>query len=291
MENTMTSELPKPAAVSSMPWLGRIVCGDNVEVLWEWPSETVDMILTSPPYDDLRKYGGHLWDFEKLAQHLTRVLKPGGVMVWNTADATVDGSETGTSMRQALAFMGYGLKLWDTMIWDKDCVTTPTESRYYSAWEYMFVLSKGKPNALNLLCDRQNREPGRIRKDLMARCSAEGRAANTGKTHVTPESSRRLNVWRVNPSQDAVDVRHPAVMPLAIASAHIQSWSNPGDMVLDPFAGSGTTLKAAKELNRRWCGIEINPEYVKIAEARLSQDVLQLETCAMRPNNQAERQP
>lgn len=220
-------------------------CGDAPTVLAELPSASVDLILSSPPYDKLRKYGGHTLNFSALAQQMTRVLKIGGVLVWVHGDATVDGSET-------------GLRLYDTMIWDKDSVTTPTEGRYYAAWEYMFVFSKGRPKTLNLLCDKPNREAGRIRSDYRSRCSKEGRS-KSDKVKVTPKFSRRMNIWKCNPSASKVSSDHPAVMPYPLARDHVLSWTNPGDLVLDPLAGSGTTLLAAHDTGRDFCGIDIHP--------------------------------
>lgn len=288
-----TSELQvtRDGVIRSSAWLGRIVCGDNTEVLSGFPAECVDLVVTSPPYDDLRTYGGHSWNFETLAAQLVRVLKPGGVIVWVVADKTDDGSETGNSMRQALHFKDVcGMKLWDTMIWDKPWTNYgDTSSRYAGTWEYCFVLSKGKPKSITILRDRVNVTAGNgrsMRSDRRVTGDKQGTPRADG--YVTHEAGPRKAIWVIPVGGTLVEgengISHPAVFPEALAKDHISSWSNPGDVVLDPFSGSGTTCKAAKELNRQWCGIEINPEYCAIAEGRLSQDVLQLETCAMRPN-------
>ena len=271
--------------VRSSAWLGRIVCGDNTEVLSGFPAECVDLVVTSPPYDDLRTYGGHSWNFETLAAQLVRVLKPGGVIVWVVADATVNGSETLTSMRQAIHFKDVcGLNVHDTMIYGKLNPIPLTHNRYEQEWEYAFVLSKGRPQRWNPM---KERTLGAGKKTLRFNEQEKGgstRARNEITT--TAETKQRGNIWHyVTANGETGD--HPAPFPESLAKDHIASWSNPGDVVLDPFSGSGTTCKAAKELNRQWCGIEINPEYCAIAEARLSQDVLQLETCAMRPNESA----
>ena len=91
--------------------LDTIICGDNVETMQTFPDDCIDLVVTTPPYDNLRTYGGHDWDFEGVAAELWRVIKPGGVVVWVVADATVNGSETGTSFRQALRFMDIGFRL------------------------------------------------------------------------------------------------------------------------------------------------------------------------------------
>jgi site-specific DNA-methyltransferase (adenine-specific) len=266
-------------------YLDRIICGDNCEVMRKMPSESIDLVVTSPPYDDLRTYGGHSWNFETLAAQLVRVLKPGGVIVWVVADATVNGSETLTSMRQAIHFKDVcGLNVWDTMIWDKPwCQYGDTASRYAGTWEYCFVFSKGKPNSINILRDRPNVTAGTTRSTRTdRRVSGDALRVEREVPHLVKEASPRKSIWCI-PKGETIengDVSHPAPFPERLAADHILSWSSPGDVVLDPFAGSGTTLKAAKELNRQWCGIEINPEYCAIAESRLSQEVLQLETCA-----------
>jgi site-specific DNA-methyltransferase (adenine-specific) len=280
-EGTTTLELPKPAPVRCSDWLGRIVCGDNVEVLSCFPDACIDLVVTSPPYDDLRTYGGHSWNFEALAAQLVRVLKPGGVIVWVVADATVEGSETLTSMRQAIHFKdACGLNV-ETMVWEKNGISARgSNNLYLQGWEYMLVAFKGQPARGTLIRDSKNRYAGCVTKTY--KYNPDGTRGN-GVSRVIPELCRRTNVWRIG-GGDKEDVGHPAAFPISLAADHIVSWSNPGDVVLDPFSGSGTTCKAAKELNRQWCGIEINPEYCKIAEARLSQDVLQLETCAVRPN-------
>lgn len=269
--------------VRSSAWLGRIVCGDNTEVLSGFPDACIDLVVTSPPYDDLRTYGGHSWNFETLAAQLVRVLKPGGVIVWVVADETKDGNESGTSMRQALHFQSLGLNLHDTMVYEKAGTgACGSNLAYWQTWEFMFVLAKGRPNAVNRL-KTQNLSAG---VKTTPRTVAIGNRDSDG-VRVVEDEGVRANIWRYNVNKYGMEnTGHPAPFPIALAKDHVASWSNPGDVILDPFAGSGTTLKAAKELNRQWCGIEINPEYCAIAEARLSQDVLQLETCAMRPNKQ-----
>jgi site-specific DNA-methyltransferase (adenine-specific) len=263
----MTTELPTTcgAAVRSSDWLGRIVCGDNTEVLSGFPAECVDLVVTSPPYDDLRTYGGHSWNFETLAAQLVRVLKPGGVIVWVVNDATVDGSETGTSMRQYLHFQTLGLNLHDTMIWSKPGFTAvgALQTRYAPTFEFMFVVSKGKPKTFNPIKDRKS-IGGTIHGTIRQKDGSTKPVSNNGKVYA--EYGQRFNVWEINPDQN----EHPAPFPETMVKDHITSWSNPGDVVIDPFSGSGTTCKAAKELNRLWCGIEINPKYCAMAEGRLS---------------------
>ncbi len=253
--------------------LDQIICGDNVEVLSTLPDECIDLVVTSPPYDDLRTYGGHSWDFAGVARELARVLKPGGVIVWVVADKTEDGSESGTSMRQALHFMEVcGLRLHDTMIYASD--KPPLNSnRYEHAWEYMFVLSKGAPKTVNKLKTRSLH--GGKTNSSRRYYRANGDVKEMSKPGLYNEEKVLPNIWWYATGLEKTG--HPAVYPIALAKDHIASWSNPGDIVCDPFSGSGTTCKAAKELERHWLGIEINPAYVEICHKRLAQDVLKLE--------------
>ena len=140
--------------------INQIICGDNCDVLGTFPRDCIDLVVTSPPYDDLRMYGGHEWDFYGVAWQLKRVLKPGGVIVWVVNDQTKDGSETGTSMRQALHFQNIGLRLHDTMIWERSS-PFPESNRYHPSFEFMFVLSKDKPRAFNAIMDRKTTTNGR----------------------------------------------------------------------------------------------------------------------------------
>jgi site-specific DNA-methyltransferase (adenine-specific) len=255
---------------STLP-INRIVCGDNVATMATFPDASIDLVVTSPPYDNLRTYGGHSWDFEGVAQQLWRVIKPGGVVVWVVADATVNGSETGTSFRQALRFIEIGFRLHDTMIWDKGgCPSRGSNLAYLQVMEYMIVFAKGTPKSGVLLADRQNKYAGALIRQYDY--SADGGRRDAG-LRVIPEKSRRTNIWKISDG-DALNNGHPAVFPESLARDHILSWSNEGDIVLDPFSGSGTTAKMAKHNGRRFIGIEINPEYCEIAEKRLLQSVL-----------------
>lgn len=247
-----------------------IFTGDNVAVLSTWPDACIDLVVTSPPYDNLRTYGGHTWDFEGVARELTRVLKPGGVIVWVVADATVKGSETLTSMRQAIHFKDVcGLNVHDTMIY-KTNKPPQNGNRYEPCWEYMFAFSKGAPAKWGALREKTI-APGAFNKGGMRGDDGEMKARTYNNR--TGETKVRENIWYLprSPHSDGGVERHghPATFPLALARDHILSWSNEGDVVLDPFAGSGTTCLAAKETGRRWVGIEINAAYVDICNRRL----------------------
>jgi len=253
--------------------INQIICGDNVETLRTLPDACVDLTVTSPPYDNLRTYGGHTWDFEGVAQQLWRVTKPGGVVVWVVNDATVNGSETGTSFRQALRFMDIGFRLHDTMIWDKGGFSAvgSCQVRYGPVYEFMFVFSKGQPATFNALKDRKNSQSGTDPRSSSVREANGQKRRQDSLGAVVAEYGIRFNIWKVFPESNS---NHPAIFPEALARDHILSWSNEGDLVLDPFSGSGTTAKMAKLMGRQFIGIEINPEYCEIAAERLRQGVL-----------------
>jgi site-specific DNA-methyltransferase (adenine-specific) len=230
-----------------------------LDTMGRMPDGFVDLVVTSPPYDDLRSYNGYSFDFESIAQELFRVVKPGGVVVWVVGDAVHKGSESGSSFRQALFLMSLGFSLHDTMIFEKNSSTYPaskTGIRYSQIFEYMFVFSKGKPKSANLICDKPNKWAGF--KDF------SGKLKNP-----VPEFSPRNNIWRFVTSFNGV--KHPAPFPEQLAIDHVLSWSAEGDVVYDPFMGSGTTAKAALVTNRRFVGSEISAEYVEIAEKRLEE--------------------
>lgn len=241
--------------------------GDCVDVMRELPNGIIDLTVTSPPYDNLRTYNGFSFDFERVAQELLRVTKDGGVVVWVVGDATVNGSETGTSFRQALFFKDLGFNLHDTMIYKKTGTPFPDSVRYYQNFEYMFVLSKGAPKVFNPISDRPNKWAGTSVHGTNRKANgATARIQGNGKE--IKEMGVRYNVWEIA-NQGKAGMKHPAVFPEDLARDHIMSWSNLGDLVFDPFTGSGTTAVACLKTNRYFIGSEISEEYVRFAEQRI----------------------
>jgi len=360
----------------SLP-LNQILCGESVEKLKELPGDSIDMVVTSPPYDDIRFYsdeftaafgktagdfGGdekafrralnsfrkekiahkleennrYSFPFEQIANELHRVIKPGGVVVWVVGDAVENGSESGSSFRQALYFKDAGFNIHDTMIYEKNGTSFPARrdgNRYSQIFEYMFVFSKGKPKTHTLICDKPNKWTGwgsfndkfnfdsidencsesekrelfsLIRKTLKSvgysetqngltidDASFDFRKVDYSKLGVgissmrgkdgklknrvqkpVPEFSPRNNIWRYNTgknfsSKDKIAFEHPAIFPERLAEDHILTWTTEGDVVLDPFIGSGTTTKMAHLNNRNWIGIDISEKYAEIARERM----------------------
>lgn len=268
---------------------------DNLKILQEIQDNEIDCIITSPPYDDLRNYEKTLqWNFEifqKLAQELYRVLKEGGVVVWVVADATIDGSETGSCFKQALYFKEIGFNLHDTMIYAKHNPTpnTGAGTRYQQCFEYMFVFSKGRPKTVNLLLEQRHNETNDKRTFRTQKKFSRDKDGNFGETrHIMyiKEEVPRRNIWTYkvglyNTTSDKIAFEHPAIFPEQLVKDHILSWTNKGDLVLDPFMGSGTVGKMCKLLDREFIGIEVVQKYFDIAKARIEntkiQDELNLE--------------
>lgn len=247
------------------------------ELLKEFPDECIDLVVTSPPYDDLRDYEGVAeWNFDifkEIAQELYRVIKRGGVIIWVVGDKTVKGNKSLTSFKQALYFQEIGFDMYDVIIYEKAGSGPPHPNRYFNSFEYMFVLSKGKPKTINLLKDKPNKWAGHTTYGDVTRREKDGTLTNKGKKIVN-EFGVRTNIWRYAngkgfSTKDKDAYKHPAIFPEKLVQDHIVSWSNPGDLVLDPFGGSGTTAKIAQLMDREWVLIEAVNEYCDIAQTRL----------------------
>lgn len=256
--------------------LNTIINGDSKNVLKGFPDNSIDLTVTSPPYDSIRDYNGFSFTFEDckaIIKELFRVTKPGGVVVWVIGDATENGSETGTSFKQAIEFMSAGFKLHDTMIYEKNTSSFPakrTGTRYTQIFEYMFVFCKNSVKTANLICDKPNKWAGHTNWGKNTNRKKSGELEETTDIKPVPEFSPRNNIWKYNVgkgfnSSDKESHEHPAIFPEKLAEDHILSWSNEGDVVLDIFSGSGTTAKMAMKNNRSYIGIEISEEYCALS--------------------------
>jgi DNA modification methylase len=247
-------------------------CGDCLTFMKSMESKSVDLTVTSPPYDNLREYGGHSWDFEGIAQQLFRVTKDGGVVVWGVGDSVVNGSESGTSFVQALYFKGIGFRLHDTMIYWKNCFPFPETNRYAQNFEYMFVFSKGTPTTTNIsrvATQAENRIKGRVTGYRQKNGTVKQGGYETGKPERNMENIWTYEVGYGKSAEDLSSHQHPAIFPEQLAKDHIESWSNSGDTIFDPFMGSGTTGVAAKLLRRNFIGCEISKQYFDLAKRRI----------------------
>lgn len=259
-------------------FLNKINIGNNVTVMNKMPDDSVDLVVTSPPYDDLRDYDNKVtWDFsvfKKVAKQLYRIIKKGGTVVWIVGDKTKDGNKSLTSFKQALYFQKIGFYMYDVIIYEKAGSGPPHSKRYFNSFEYMFILTKGKPKTVNLLADKRNSCGGMTTFSSITRREKDGTLTNKGKK-VINKYGVRTNIWKYNngkgfSTKDSIAYEHPAIFPEKLVDDHILSWSNPGDIVLDPFGGSGTTAKESIKLNRKWIYIEKVEKYCEIAEERIN---------------------
>ena len=255
--------------MNDCPW--KVYNEDCLDTLEFMLDASVDLTVTSPPYDNLRTYNGYCFNFEEVARELYRVTKTGGVVVWNVGDAVVDGSETGTSFRQALYFKEIGFRLHDTMIWRKTDFKPKTHNRYEQEFEFMFILSKGKPSKFNGIRDKKNKHAGHVMTGTVREADGTTRAMSGAQSKVIAEFGLRGNVWDIQPVKGGNG--HPAPFPEVLARDHIISWSDHGDLVFDPFTGSGTTGKVARELGRRFIGADISKDYAEMARRRIAESV------------------
>jgi site-specific DNA-methyltransferase (adenine-specific) len=249
--------------------LNSIICGDNVEVMKKLKNNSIDLVITSPPYDNLRDYEGYSFDFESIVHELYRIIKPGGVVVWVVGDATIKGSETATSFKQALYFKDVGFKLHDTMIYLKDNpVPVGGNNRYYQAFEYMFVFCKGTLKTFNPIMRKRRNKYNDKRTERVKGFNRNTKGDFEKKKVSLTGDVKINNVWKYvvgGGNSVRYGVKHPATFPEKLAEDHILSWSNKGDIVLDIFSGSGTTCKMAKKHGRKYIGIDICKEYCDTA--------------------------
>ncbi len=254
-------------------YINKVIQGDCVELMQDFPKDSIDLTITSPPYDGLRSYNGYKFRFEEIVQQLYRVTKEGGIVVWVVGDATVNGSETGTSFKQALYFKEQGFNLHDTMIFQK---TNPVpqiyRKRYSNIFEYMFVFSKGTVkthNPIKIDC----LHAGKVLNGTTYKNYSKGEQKREKLANPVKKQKIKGNIWEYVVGKKAEDQEakgHPAPFPYQLVKDHILSWTNKGDVVLDPMCGSGTTCKVAKENGRKYICIDISQEYCEMAKERLN---------------------
>ena len=253
--------------------INKVYQGDSAKLMKEIPSNFIDLTVTSPPYDNLRDYKGYSFDFETIAKELYRVTKDGGVVVWVVGDATINGSETGTSFKQALYFKEIGFNLHDTMIYAKNNPIPLTHNRYEQQFEYMFVFSKGRPTTFNPI-KIPTKTFGSSNNHKSEKHYEDNHSMRKRNYEISVKGLKYLyNIWFLTVGMND-KVEHNAPFPEQLAKDHIISWSNEGDLIFDPFSGSGTTLKMAKLNKRNYLGFEIAEEYISLINKRLSQEIL-----------------
>ena len=258
---------------------------DCLDYLKVQPDNSIKFTLTSPPYDDIRNYNGFSFPFEEIAAELWRTTMSGGVVAWNVADATVDGSETGTSMRQALHFMSLGFRLHDTMIYAKNnpMPAGASSKRYHQAWEYVFILSKDAPTTFNPIMVKA--KYGHLEANMKHR-GKEGELEY--KKTKRNEFTKVRNIFEYSvggghSTKDKVAFKHPAIMPEQLASDMISTWTDVGDTVFDPFTGAGTTPKMCMVLGRKFEGTELSKDYCDIIQERLDGYIVERDSQSLGP--------
>ena len=259
--------------------LNTIYNEDCLEGMKRIPDGSVDLTVTSPPYDNLRSYNGNneAWNqafWKSVIEELYRVTKDGGVVVWIVGDATVKGSETGTSFKQALYFKEVGFNIHDTMIYRKTKYVPLTHNRYEQAFEYMFVMSKGKPKTFNGVKEKTKHAGENTVRTFYQDANQNLPTAGNTPTKVK-ETKLKSNVWDITPGVGAIK-GHPAQFPLSLAEDHLISWSKEDDVILDPFMGSGTTAIACLNTNRQYIGFELDETYHKLSLERIENHEQQL---------------
>lgn len=257
-----------------MKEVNKIYNENCLETMAKMPDNFIDLTITSPPYDDLRIYNGYSFEFEKIAKELYRITKNGGVIVWIVGDSTIKGSESLTSFKQALFFKEIGFNIHDTMIYRKLNPPPNSGTRYQQMFEYMFVLSKGKPSTTNILLRNRSNKCNDKRDYRKKKFSRNKEGIFNENDYFVKEKVPDYNVWDFyvgggNSTKDKIAFNHPAIFPEELVDRHIKSWSNEGNLIYDPFIGSGTTAKMSILNNRNWIGSEISKEYCDIAKERI----------------------
>ncbi len=257
---------------------GTIYHENCIETLQRMDDDLIDMTITSPPYDDLREYNGYVFPVAEIAKLLYQKTKPGGVVIWVVGDRTLNGNETLSSFRQAIAFREAGFNVHDTMIYAKNNpIPSDCGKRYRQCFEYMFCFSKGTPKTFNPITQMIKQE----KAFKSFRITKVGRN-DLAHDHVAPKERKIDNIFYyadseifyynvgTSSSKDKIAFGHPAIFPEQLVADQINTWTNAGDVVYDCFMGSGTTAKVAETLDRRWIGSEVSAEYVEIAKTRIA---------------------
>ncbi len=249
--------------------LNEVYCFDCVIGMQKIPENSIDLVITSPPYDNLRDYNGYRFEFEKIAQQIFRVIKVGGIVVWVVGDKIKNGNRSLTSFRQAIYFQEIGFNVHDVMIYKKRNTPFMRSNAYTNCYEFMFVFSKGRPNTFNPLKTKTVRQG---KEKLVANKKTDG-INNKVWGELNPNKTL-TNIWEYavglgGSTNDKIAFQHTAIFPEKLAKDHIYSWTNEGDVVLDPMCGSGTTCKMAKLLKRNFIGFDISQDYIEIAKERI----------------------
>ncbi len=249
--------------------LDKIICGNAVDIMEQMPINSIDLTVTSPPYDELRDYNGYNFDFKSIARGLFKVTKNGGVVVWVVGDKIKNGNKSLTCFKQALYFQEIGFNVHDTMIYRKKNPPFMRTNAYTNCFEFMFVFSKGSPKTFNPLRTKTARQGYEM---LVSNKGADG--INKKMLGELKAEKTLTNIWDYavglgGTTNDKIAFSHPAVFPEKLAQDHILSWTNKNDVVFDPMCGSGTTCKMSFVNDRKYIGVDISEDYCRIAKERI----------------------
>ena len=235
---------------------GEIIHGNCLDVMRSMQNDSIDLVVTSPPYDDLRDYKGYTFNFRDIAKELLRVIKSGGVVVWVVGDK-INGGRSLTSFEHALYFREIKFTIHDVMIYRKKNTPFMRSNAYTNCYEYMFVLSKGTPKTFNPLKEKTARSGPEM---LVSNKKADGINRKVMANLKTEKT--RTNIWEYavglgGTTNDRFAFKHPAMFPEKLAEDHVLTWSNKGDLVFDPMCGAGTALKMAKNTEENTSGLTL----------------------------------
>ncbi len=255
----------------------RIINADCIKATARLPANSIDLVMFSPPYDGIRDYKkGWIFDFPALGKNLYRLVKDGGVCAVVINDGTQDFAKSLTSFRLVLNWCDTaGWRLFETCIYQRDGNPGAWWKRRFRVdHEYIFLFLKGKkPKTFD-------KEPLMVPSKHAGRIYSGTDRLTSGKfKKIDHKPVKRMKcrgtVWKYptsNTEGNRTKLQHPATYPDPLAQDIIQCFSEPGDTVLDPMCGSGTTCVMAMKMKRQYMGIDINEEYCQIARKRLWQE-------------------
>jgi len=249
--------------------MNKLICCDCVEGLKTLPTGSIPLVITSPPWDDLRQYCGFDWDFKTTAEELHRVISPRGVCCWHVADQVSNGTESLTSFKQALYFRSIGF-LVNTLVIDQH-IPNRHLHRYGQTVQFVFVLSKGNPKVFHPIKDVPNASAGHVRP--FNNRDVDGTQRYQYDPPPISDFRCRSAVWWISAgghSDGDITRHHPAVFNERLVKDLMVSFSDAGQVVLDPFSGVGTVAVVALKEGRRYLGFEISPQYHALSLKRVA---------------------
>lgn len=273
-----------------MEILNKIFPGDCGDILKEFPDNSVDLIFTSPPYADQRQktYGGVNPDeyvdwFLPKSEQLLRILKPTGAFILNIKERVVDGERHTYVIELILAMRKQGWLWTEEFIWHKkNSYPGKWPNRFRDNWERLIQFNKNKK--FNMYQQEVMVPVGDWAKDRLSNLSQTDKMRDESK--VGSGFGKNISNWLgrnlvyptnvIHMATECSNRNHSAVFPIDLPKWFIRLFTQQGDVVLDPFVGSGTTAVAAAQMGRCYSGIEINPEYVDVSLSRLTQIQIQL---------------